>query len=474
VNIDWSYAPPGPVVRKFMQSGAFVRGIRGPIGSGKSTACVMDLLARAMAQAPSPDGIRRSRWAIIRNTYPELKTTTIKTWHQWVPPEVGRWQAEGPPTHHIRTRDVDIEVMFLALDRPEDIRKLLSLELTGAWINEAREVPKAILDALTGRVGRYPGAMLGGATWCGVIMDTNPPDSDHWWYRLAEEMHPEGYEFFSQPAGDAPGAENVDNLPPGYYARAKAGKDEDWIKVYVRGEYGFVQDGKPVVHEYRDHVHCADLDPLPKVPLMVGIDFGLTPAAVIMQRRPNGVIAWLDELVAEDMGARRFGEVLKAKMARDFNGFAVEFVGDPAGDQRAQTDESTPFIMLRAVGVPARPASTNEFNVRREAIGAPLSRMVDGSPGMVVHSRCTTARKGLAGGYCFRRVQVAGHERYHDVPEKNRFSHVVDAGGYGMLGLGEGSAVMRSPLLTGPRQTEAISDVNPRGRWEIRQSTALM
>ena len=74
-----------------------------------------------------------------------------------------------------------MEVLFLALDRPDDIEKLLSLELTGVWINEAREVAKAIVDGATMRVGRFPSMKDGGPTWYGVIADTNAPDEDHWW-----------------------------------------------------------------------------------------------------------------------------------------------------------------------------------------------------------------------------------------------------------------------------------------------------
>ena len=74
-----NYHPPGPVSRAFMKSEKFVRGIMGPYGSGKSTACVMEVIRRAQQQKAGTDGIRRSRWAVVRNTYPELKTTTIKT-----------------------------------------------------------------------------------------------------------------------------------------------------------------------------------------------------------------------------------------------------------------------------------------------------------------------------------------------------------------------------------------------------------
>ena len=183
------YYPPGPVARDFIKSDAFVCAIRGPIGSGKSTACAMKLIRNVQKQVRLRDGWIRRRTAIIRNTYPELHTTTIKTWHQWIPPTMGNYRASGPPTHHIvdNGNKLDWEVIFIALDRPDDVRKLLSLELSDAWINEAREVPKAIMEGLTGRVGRFPRREEWGCTDPQILMDTNPPDSDHWWYRMAEE-----------------------------------------------------------------------------------------------------------------------------------------------------------------------------------------------------------------------------------------------------------------------------------------------
>jgi hypothetical protein len=220
-----TYKPPGPVAKAFMMDDSFFRGIMGPFGSGKSTVCIMEILRRASLQQPGKDKIRRSRWAVIRNTYPELRTTTIKSWHQWVSQELGRWVDEGPPFHHIKMGDMDLEVLFVALDRPQDISKLLSMELTGAWVNEAREVPKPVIDGLTGRVGRYPSMAMGGTGWSGIIADTNPPDSDHWWYKLAEEDNPVGWRFFKQPGGLSEHAENREHLPDQYYERQVAGKD---------------------------------------------------------------------------------------------------------------------------------------------------------------------------------------------------------------------------------------------------------
>jgi len=328
--------------------------------------------------------------------------------------------------------------MFIALDTPEDVKKLLSMDLTGAWINEARETPKAILDGLTARVGRYPGKALGGPSWFGVLMDTNPPDTDHWWYKLAEESRPEGFEFFSQPSGLLDDAENRSNLPAGYYERLMAGKDEDWIKVYVRGEYGFALDGKPIYSNYRDSVHCRTFDLVPGMPLYIGLDFGLTPAAVIGQRTPMGAWRWRYELVADDMGATRFGALLHTFLAERCSTFKdLRIAGDPAGDQRGQTDESTVYEILRKQHIEAQPAPTNEFVRRVEVVQTAMSRLIDGEVGLLIHPDCRVLRKACAGGYAYRRMRTRD-ERWADMPDKNSYSHVAEALQYGMLGAGEG------------------------------------
>lgn len=232
MNIDFN-APP--TVSDFLDSNAFVRVIVGPVGSGKSSGSVMEILRRAMEQAPGPDGFRRSRWAVVRNTYRQLKDTTRKTFEQWLPsPQLGEWR-ESDFAFDLWFNDVRAEILFRALDRPEDVGKLLSLELTGAYVNEVREVPKGVIDALTARVGRYPAMRDGGPTWSGIWCDTNPWWAGHWGSKLEAEGH-EDFAFFRQPGGRSPDAENVENLPPRYYEQISVGKDAEWIRVYVDGE----------------------------------------------------------------------------------------------------------------------------------------------------------------------------------------------------------------------------------------------
>lgn len=442
-----NYKPAGPVVASFHNSNAFVRGLMGPVGSSKSSACCVELVWRALEQVPH-NGVRRSRWAILRNTYPELKSTTIKTWQEWFPMAVMKWDAPISSrivcTHPDRKTTVDMEVYFLALERPEDVGKLKSLELTGGWMNEAGEMAKGVFDMMTQRVGRYPPKKRGGPTWSGVIMDTNPPDDDSWYYKLAEKDTPEGWDFFKQPGGlkevngefvANPEAENVKNLPNGheYYLRQVGGKSKDWVRVFLCGSYGAVISGKPVYPEYNDDIHCKPVKPVKGLPLILGFDFGLTPACSICQLTSRGQFLVLDELVAEDMGIRQFArDVVVPHLSMNYAGMTFQGVGDPSGMSRKDTDEKTCFMELAELNIPCVPASSNNFTARREAVAKYLTRMIDGQPGFLIDPKADLNRRGHRGRYQFNRIQVSG-ERFRDVPDKNDASHPCEATQYAAL-----------------------------------------
>lgn len=438
-----NYVPSGPVGKNFLKSNSFVRGIMGPLGSGKSVSCCIEILRRSKEQAPGHDGLRRTRWAVIRNSYPELKSTTLKTWGEWAP---GRVTGDTPFTYFLETPELSMEVFFLALDRPDDARKLLSLELTGAWVNEAREVPKTIIDALTGRVGRYPGKMLGGCTWSGIVMDTNPPDNQSWWYKLAEEENAEGFEFFKQPSGLSPDAENVPNLPVGYYKRLVAGKDEDWIKIYVHGEYGFLNEGQAVYPMYRDRIHAATdiIEPIRDFPLLIGVDFGLTPAAIIGQKLADGRWLIVDELITDNCGVQRFSELLTSYIMTNYPGFDVAAGwGDPAGEIRGHDEKTAIDIMNQHTPWKFKAApGNNDLTMRLEVVKGALNRLVDGNPGILISPKCQFLRKGFSGGYQYKLLRSGDGTQTHETPNKNQYSHPHDALQYMLLGGGEESVVL--------------------------------
>jgi len=499
-SYEFSYTPDGETLKAFLRSEAFVRAIRGPVGSGKSVACAVEIMRRAAAQAPDPDdGIRYTRWAVIRNTQPELKTTTIKTWLDWYPEVVfGKFNWSPPFTHHIRRFGLDCEVIFLALDQEEDVKKLLSLELTGVWVNEAREVPKGVIDGATGRVYRYPSMNRGGPTWSGLIMDTNSPEDDHWWpimcgdvpppEDLTEDdlltyLKPDNWEFFTQPPAMIerienrqlvgydlnPERENRNNLHGAYYPQMIQGKARRWINVYVLNRYGSTQDGLPIYPSYRDELHASStpLPILPGMPVRLGFDFGLTPAVLFAQQTLTGQWMIQREIVTQNMGAKQLAGPVKRMLNTVYPGSPIIAHGDPAGSHRGQADsEMTVFSILAANDIPVLPAPTNDFTLRVGAVEDCLSRLIDGKPALVIDPSCRVLRPACAGRYRYKRVQVqGGGTRYADQPEKNRYSHVAEALQYLLMGGGEGHALQR------PHQPMKVA-VAKRGRSPMQRMAA--
>ena len=129
---------PEPTAKRFHMDNSDIRGVMGPVGTGKTVICCMEAWSRMLEQKVGTDGeTRKSRWAFIRNTYPELISTTMKTWADWIPDQICHINMSPPITGKMDfwlgdgTRVV-AEIIFVAIDRPEDVRKLKSLELSGS------------------------------------------------------------------------------------------------------------------------------------------------------------------------------------------------------------------------------------------------------------------------------------------------------------------------------------------------------
>jgi len=444
-----------PTMERFHACNDFVRSVMGPIGSGKSVGCVVELFNRACQQEPDENGIRHTRGAIVRNSYPELKTTTIKTFQEWLPEEIFKFKWDKPitATCNFVLPDKTVakcELFFISLDKPSDCKKVLSMELTFAWANEARELDWAVIQALTSRLGRFPGKRFAKkVTWAGMIMDTNPPDSDSMYYHTFEVERPLNWTHFHQPSAmiyneetdtweESDEAENVHNIPIGYdyYHNMIGGKTLEWLRVHVEGKYGTITDGRPVYSEFKDNVHTSKeiLQPFRGLPLILGFDFGLTPSCVFAQLTPNGQVRIIDEICSESAGIRQFiTEAVKPLIAEKYMGMSLQIVGDPAGVARAQTDERTCFEEMELLGMPARPASTNNVMKRLEVVKGRLRTMIDGGPGFLLSPNCDQLRKGFLGNYQYVRVRVTGTTRFKDKPDKNKYSHVHDALQYAML-----------------------------------------
>lgn len=478
-TIDYT---PVPSVEAYLRSTAFQSFIVGPVGSTKTTASIMKVLYESAQVAKSRDGIRRSRYAIVRNTRQQLLDSTIRDWLKWLPDGEAGTFLKTDMTFTLRFNDVHCDVLFRGLDDANDVRRLLSLQLTGAFVDEFRELNPEIFNALTGRLGRYPDGLLvphrkewgfdhKGNPIRGCVDDqgkpmkriwgsTNPPDMDTFWHEYL--VNPaEGINVTLQPGGLSAEADWIDLLPTDYYEDLMVGKSPDWIDVYVHGKWGKSLAGQPVFKAFNRELHVAKstLHPLKSAsnPIIVGMDFGLCPSAVVGQIDMFGRLVIFAAHTSDGMGLTRFLQtILRPYLTQRFPGLPVVVVGDPAGVTRAQTDERSCFDILKKEGFKALPARTNAPVARMAAVDTYLMRQVDGKPGIIIDPKdALPLIKALSGGY---RYKLKKSGELEDSPEKNAHSHVADACQYLCLHADGG---LRGTLMGA--QKREIKSVNHRG-----------
>lgn len=452
---DLTYTPV-PSVVPYLMSTKFQSFICGPVGSTKTTASLMKIVLEAKRMAACKDGIRRSRCAVVRNTRQTLLDSTIKDWLSLFPEGLAGVYMRTELQFLLRVDDVECEVLFRGLDDAGDVRRLLSLQLSFAMLDETREISPDIFSALTGRVGRYPnGTMVPhrpewglddkGNPVQGCVDDagqpmkrvwgaTNPPDMDTFWEDYLSNP-PDNCHVTLQPSGMSPEADWVRHLPSNYYEDMVQGKTQAWIDIYVHGKFGASLSGQPVFRCFSRDAHIAK-EPLhvQAADLVIGVDAGLNPTAVITQATYDGRMLVHDAVTGYEggMGALRFSrEVLKPLLARSYAGRAVLIVIDPAAFQRAQTDERSVADVFKAEGFRVVPARTNALAARLAAVEGYLTRTVDGKPAFLVSPAATELIRALAGKYRYR-VNTKGTR--DDAPAKDHpWSDYGDALQYAAL-----------------------------------------
>jgi hypothetical protein len=416
-----SYVTP-PTVGDFMQDDHFVRLILGPVGSGKSAGCFMELLRRAKLQEPHR-GVRKTRFAIVRNTLQQLRQTCLADIQLWLSPIAHFYGRDQTIQIRFPLPDgtqVESDWMLIPLDTKEDQQRLLSLNLTGAWVSEFREIPLDIMDALAGRLGRFPTRAMVDPTWFGIIAESNPPDEDSEWYEKLELKRPANWGVFKQPGGLTPEAENVENLPPNYYPNLAANNGPDWVDVHVHAKYGKSLSGQAVFRrsfKSSFHISPTRLQLTNDMPLMIGQDFGRTPACLFSQIDARGRLLILDELTSEDMGIEQFTTTYTRPMIfSKYMGFRTFMVGDPKGRDKSQVNEDSPFDVLERLGFMIFPATTNSVNARLQAVENLLLQQRDGGPMLIIDEQgCPKLCQALKYNYRYKRKKSGQLE---DEPEK--------------------------------------------------------
>jgi hypothetical protein len=420
-----------PTIMQFHRSNAEIRAIIGPVGSGKTSAATWDMLYYIPIHLKRKYGIKRSRWAVVRNTFTMLEQTTMATIFYWF--GYGNYEAQK---HRYVLRlpkpdsDCTVEVLFMGCDRPQDIDRFKGLELTGYWIDESIEVDEDLKRILKQRIQRYPPK-------CPVrygIETSNPPDIEHptyWqyaWNVVPPGPMPERAPLLNHAGFWQPPYENVHNLPKNYYdnlARDYA-DNPDWVDMYILGKPGIIVRGRPVYQHFEKDYHFSGESLVwGGQPLYRGWDdSGNCPACVVVMPIGKGLHV-LKEFHTEKDDITTFGKYVFRECASLFPGADYEDWGDPAGEQkfskRGGGFTSNAELLRNECGIDVR---SSEQNLTARIYS--VQNLLYQRDGLLIDPSCTRLVNGFLGGYCYPEHRSIKGEYSPDIL-KNKFSHIHDA-----------------------------------------------
>lgn len=453
------YMPPGAVGDAYIRSAGPIDLIMGPAGSGKTTASIFKCIYFTTAFMPvCRDGVVRAKGTVIRDSYRTLYKTTLPSWFGFFPKNFPKSEFEGgqdrPARHLVRFRTtrgrlVDLQMEFFAVGDQNIEDMLRGYETSFGWLNEADLLSDRVPGFLYSRTGRYPSRTMladpDAPVPRVVFGDVNPPSVKHWIYERCVKDRDKwpSYRFFRQPSGLAGTAENRRGMPRVSYEEMLATMDEWDARRFVHGEFGYARDGKPVYPEFNHALHVPDqtIAPVKGLPIGIGLDAGMDPAAAVVQVLPDGQIRVLAELVsAHGTGPERFSEALVRLLLERFQGCPLAWVfGDPAafyGVDRLNGNLGFMDVVGRALGRPVMPSPSNEPPIRLDAVRWYLNRMIDGRrPGFMIDPACVTLIEGFVSTYRYAKERRGATVGLADRPDKNDASHPHDALQYIVLGI---------------------------------------
>lgn len=413
---------PNPVQRSFIESRATADLFSSRAGEGKSTALAWSIFYHTKHNPGA-------NWAVIRDTWENLQKSTLKTFFEWFPPGVYGTFHQTKKEFTWAPGVAEGTVSFVGIDDATDASKLLSWELAGIAMDEpAPAVGSAGIDEMVFDLGttrlRQPGM-----NWYAMKLATNNPDEQHWTYKKFVSPGVEGFRLH-QPVVP----ENIHNLPENYYEnmRKTLAHRPDLIRRFVDGEFGFQSEGVAVTPQWSDKIHLATgLVAIPRREITLLWDFGLNPTCIVTQRTPLGYWFILDSFVGEGIGVTELIEdAVIPLLAERYRGNPIRHIGDPAGDQREQSDarNSAARVIRQKIGGPFV-KGPQKFGPRRDALGQVLSRTLEGRGVVQVdRERAREVWFALRGGWHYHvaRTGIVSGE-----PKKNLSSHPGDAMGYG-------------------------------------------
>lgn len=490
----YQYEAPGPVAARYIQSEGPFDFITGPWGSGKTVATVFKIARHAGSLFPvCRDGVVHVRCAAIRDTYREMAKTALASWHEFFPKR-GPFTAadkdaysggQDRPVKHIlewnavrqwpgrggwepRLTPIRLEMEFGAIGNENLDSFFKGYEISMGWMNECDLLDQDVAGRLYGRTARYP-PRSEIAEWEGerlglekdpdsgievirlpriVMGDYNPPDESNWTYQrhIEEPEKWPGYNFFAQPSGLSPQAENRKGKSRSQYEeeeRAFGGPDAADSRRNVHGQYAAKSKGTVIFKGFNITKHRAS-ESLPivrELPFYMGMDAGGRPAAVIGQIMPNGQRRVQREVVSLPdtvTGPARFAENINEVLLRDYRGMSCAGAwADPSswyGADKQRGELAWVDTVTLALGIPILPTATNDLGSRFEAVDWYFAGDIDAvTPRVLIDPSCKYLIRAYVSQYHLTKHASEAKTDGMEV-EKNQYSHVAEADQYWCYG----------------------------------------
>lgn len=506
------YKPPGPVAARYIMSMGPIDLIRGPWGSGKTVASIYKMARHSAVDFPiCKDGVVHVRWAAVRDTYREMAKTALASWLEAFPKggpftasDKDAWSGgqDRPVTHklewdvmrrwyvrggqwELRKTKIRMEMQFGAIGEQNLESFFKGYEISGGWLNECDLIKGEVPGLLYGRTGRYPpesDMMEWEADRLGRVVDPdsgresikvprivcgdfNPPDETNWTYELEIEKPDQakkgGFNFFAQPSGLSPQAENRAGKARHKYEeeeRTFGGPTAPDALRNVHGQYAPKARGTIVFPKFNINKHRADssLTIVKELPFTIGMDAGGRPAAVICQRMPNGQKRVLREIVSLPdtvTGPARFAENINEVLLRDFRGMRCAGAwADPSswyGADRQAGELAWVDTVSMALSIAIQPTATNDIGSRFEAVDWYFAGDIDANtPRILIDPSCKYLIRAYVSQYQLTKQATLGKTDALQI-EKNEYSHVAEADQYESYGYRGPTAVMKAAAQLG-------------------------
>lgn len=414
---------PNPVQRGFIQSQAKADLFSARMGEGKSTALVWSIFHHTRHNPGA-------QWALIRDTWDTLESTTMAEFFKWFPPGVCGEYISSRKTFTWRMDGMGGgKVKFIPMDDPQDASKLQSLPLAGFAIDEPAPaadtggVSQEIFDIGMSRL-RQPGINY----YCAKLA-TNNPDEGHWSYKKFVDPGTKDYRVWQTQE-----PENVKNLPPSYYENLRSIWTDrpDLVDRFVDGKYGYQSKGQKVTKEFNPAIHLTHgLFAVRNKPLILLWDFGLNPTCIITQVSPQGHWNMIHSFVGDGIGVEELIDAeVQPTLRQYYDKFKWMHIGDPAGKTREASSSKNTAVrtIQKKLGGKFKAGEVSISN-RVESLRMALRKTVGGT-GLVQIDRheCEHVYHALRGGwhYPVSKSGAVGRE-----PAKDKHSHPGDAVSYG-------------------------------------------